>query len=111
MLHADAGSDDIVKGTLALAILRRGLAARVVAQEEDAVGGEGSGLDSEPPRTGDCLDLIRAARDGADRLLPDFLAALTGAGWAPRKRCIFGRVTMRTEWPLLGEEREASERT
>lgn len=111
VLHADAGSDDIVKGTLALAILRRGLAARVVAQEEDAVGGEGSGLDSEPPRTGDCLDLIRAARDGADRLLPDFLAALTGAGWAPRKRYIFGRVTMRTEWPLLGEEREASERT
>ena len=36
----------------------------------------------------------------ADRMFPSFLKSMQVAGWSPPARFMFGRVTMRAEWPL-----------
>jgi hypothetical protein len=89
VLHKDATNLDIVKSTLALALLRRRLA----------------GMDDLPPetlRSRDCMDVIAAAYRDADRLFARFLRDMSKQGWESPARFMFGRVHMRAEWPLSG---------
>mmetsp|Transcript_23624 Transcript_23624/g.68009 ORF Transcript_23624/g.68009 Transcript_23624/m.68009 type:complete len:603 (+) Transcript_23624:247-2055(+) len=95
VLHADATNADIVKSTLALSFLRRSLADSVYTDENgDAV--------VPPLRSQDCMEIIKEARDKTSVAFPKFLKVLSAAGWAPPARYMFGRVTMRAEWPIQG---------
>ena len=95
VLHADATNADIVKSTLALSYLRRSLADSVYTDENgDAI--------VPSLRSRDCMDMIREARDETSVAFPHFLKVLSAAGWAPPARFLFGRVTMRAEWPIQG---------
>lgn len=87
VLHAGATNADIVKSSLALIMLRRKLAA-LVHPDLDAI------------RTRDCYDLIRQSRYEADKLLPRLLKQMANQGWTSPARFMFGRVTMRAEWPI-----------
>jgi len=102
VLHADATNADIVKSTLALAFLRKKLADSVSLDEDGFVV-------PSPATLGDCMGIIRDARNEADVAFPQFLKVLSAAGWAPPARYMFGRVTMRAEWPIQGrpEKRDA----
>ena len=86
VLHTDATNIDIVKSTLALCLLRKALAS---SQYRD--------IDL---RSSDCMELIERAYLEADLMFPSFLKSMQLAGWSPPARFMFGRVTMRAEWPL-----------
>jgi hypothetical protein len=82
VLHANATSVDIVKSTLALAILRHALA--------------------ELPnslRSRDCYPEVRKASELCDKWFPSLLKNMSLRGWAPA-RFMFGQVSMRAVWPL-----------
>ena len=87
VLHAEATNADIVKSSLALILLRRKLVS-LHLDEPDSI------------RTYDCYDIITETRNEADRLLPRLLRQLADQGWTSPARYMFGRVTMRAEWPL-----------
>lgn len=91
VLHEDATNADIVKSTLALAILRRNLAGLT----ENLTGDDILSL-----RSSDCLSLIKTSRDQADVLFVQFLKVLSVRGWATPARFMFGRVSMRAGWPI-----------
>jgi len=88
VLHAEATNAHIVKSTLALMMLRQKLAQSELTSSPDTV------------RSSDCMDLIREACQDADRLFPRLLRKLADKGWTSPARFMFGRVTMRAEWPL-----------
>ena len=95
VLHANATNADIVKSTLALSFLRRSLAESVYTNNDgEAV--------VPTLRSKDCMGMIAEARDKTNIAFPKFLKVLSTAGWAPPARYMFGRVTMRAEWPLKG---------
>ena len=104
VLHADATNRDIVKSSLALAILRRKLGETVPTVEELR------GMDQEElenavetyakRRSRDCMDLVDLSRQRAHQLFGTFLKVLSLRGWATPARFMFGRVTMRAEWPI-----------
>ena len=108
VLHADANNVDIVKSTLALAILRRKLKKRLSSPGDDSSNVANTTQMDEAKllelvrtqRTKDCMDLIREARAETDKLFAPFLKVLSARGWATPARFMFGRVSMRTEWPL-----------
>mmetsp|Transcript_32967 Transcript_32967/g.48369 ORF Transcript_32967/g.48369 Transcript_32967/m.48369 type:complete len:778 (+) Transcript_32967:148-2481(+) len=112
VLHADANNVDIVKSTLALMILRRKLAKRTEERWlawEDKCFDRGEDFDesclseplpSSPLRTSDCLAELRESRQEANTLFSNFLTTLTDSGWLPPARFMFGRVSMRAEWPI-----------
>jgi len=96
VLHADANNADIVKSTLALAILRKKLAETATVSTTAADGREAAPC----RRSRDCMDLIRESRSEADKSFPRFLNVLGSRGWATPARFMFGRVSMRAEWPI-----------
>lgn len=122
VLHSDASNSDIVKSTLALAILRRKLAKSVDdLPTKEGVNGEVNGQVNgdvnkleciehfdknklaeivKTRRSRDCFDLLRESREETDRLYGPFLKVLLAKGWATPARFMFGRVSMRTEWPI-----------
>lgn len=110
VLHADANNADIVKSTLALSILRNKLADRINKQHNDEriqVNGAKDNIDEDKllefvraQRSRDCMDLIRESRQETDKLFGPFLKVLSARGWATPSRFMFGRVSMRTEWPI-----------
>jgi hypothetical protein len=85
VLHADATNVDIVKSTLALSLLRQSM-----AQKDPKY----------PWRSRDCMSDIQRACQDADQWFPLLLRSMSVQGWAPPARFMFGRVTMRAEWPL-----------
>eukprot|EP00559_Dactyliosolen_fragilissimus_P000931 CAMPEP_0184856384 /NCGR_PEP_ID=MMETSP0580-20130426/1572_1 /TAXON_ID=1118495 /ORGANISM="Dactyliosolen fragilissimus" /LENGTH=670 /DNA_ID=CAMNT_0027351385 /DNA_START=274 /DNA_END=2286 /DNA_ORIENTATION=+ len=102
VLHADANNADIVKSTLALAILRSKLA--ILEEEENKESQHAQNAQQQPQSQGrrsrDCMHLIQESRDRADKLFPDFLNLLAMKKWATPSRFMFGRVTMRAEWEI-----------
>ena len=113
VLHADANNADIVKSTLALAVLRRKLSDRVpeindiVGEEKKHMNGSNNQIDEEKlqeliqsQRSQDCMDLIRESKEETDKLFAPFLKVLSAKDWATPARFMFGRVSMRTEWPI-----------
>lgn len=86
VLHAEATNLDIVKSTLALVLLREKMA--------------NSHFDPETVRTYDSLDFIRDAMREADVLFPILTRLMYKTGWESPVRFMFGRVTMRADWPL-----------
>lgn len=118
VLHADANNADIVKSTLALAILRRKLADAVPSDEffsslysndYNIYGNDDANRFDEKAivdliktqRSKDCMNLIRESRLETDLLFGPFLKVLSAKGWATPSRFMFGRVSMRTEWPIM----------
>jgi len=87
VLHEDANNKDIVKSTLALTLLRRKLA-------------NADHLDPDRMRTGDTMQLIREAYFEADRIFSLLMRELNRNGWESPARFMFGRVSMRADWPL-----------
>ena len=86
VLHTNATNVDIVKSTLALCLLRTSLKT--------------TGIQDGSLRTSECQNLVKHAYEQADDLFPSLLKSMQLAGWAPPARFMFGRVTMRAEWPL-----------
>eukprot|EP00544_Gedaniella_sp_CCMP2646_P002428 CAMPEP_0202506210 /NCGR_PEP_ID=MMETSP1361-20130828/49597_1 /ASSEMBLY_ACC=CAM_ASM_000849 /TAXON_ID=210615 /ORGANISM="Staurosira complex sp., Strain CCMP2646" /LENGTH=238 /DNA_ID=CAMNT_0049140149 /DNA_START=60 /DNA_END=777 /DNA_ORIENTATION=- len=86
VLHSNATNVDIVKSTLALCLLRKSLV------QNDSIHGI--------LRTSECMGLLKECYQQADDMFPSFLKSMQRAGWAPPARFMFGRVTMRAEWPL-----------
>uniref|UniRef100_A0A7S2RM30 DUF647 domain-containing protein n=1 Tax=Eucampia antarctica TaxID=49252 RepID=A0A7S2RM30_9STRA len=90
VLHADANNADIVKSTLALAILRQKLASNA------------SSISSSTPlhelRSSDCIEMLDESREMANRIFPHFLKALHNKGWETPARFMFGRVRRRAIW-------------
>lgn len=82
VLHANATSVDIVKSTLALAILRDSLADL-----------------PHSVRSRDCYPEILQASALCDKWFPSLLKNMSLRGWAPA-RFMFGQVSMRAVWPL-----------
>ena len=52
-------------------------------------------------RSRDCMNLIRESRSETVQLFGPFLKVLSAKGWATPARFMFGRVSMRTEWPIM----------
>jgi len=109
VLHADANNADIVKSTLALAILRRKLSESVPSIEELRAldNCEENAIDEmlmtySSRRSRDVMDVIRLSREQGDQLFKTFLKVLSVRGWATPARFMFGRVSMRAEWPIQG---------
>jgi hypothetical protein len=108
VLHADANNGDIVKSTLALATLRRKLAKEVpsISSYSSEVNGDfdkkAMAKIDHTLRSRDCMHLIRETRVETDKLFGPFLKVLAVKGWATPARFMFGRVSMRTEWPIKG---------
>lgn len=86
VLHSNATNVDIVKSTLALCLLRKSLV------QNDSIHGI--------LRSSECMGLLKECYQQADDVFPSFLKSMQRAGWAPPARFMFGRVTMRAEWPL-----------
>lgn len=105
VLHVDAKNSDIVKSTLALAILRRKLGESIPTSSEleDIVQ---RGEDSVEEliemygnrRCRDCMDELRLSQQLADQLFGTFLKVLSVRNWATPARFMFGRVSLRAEW-------------
>lgn len=91
VLHKDATNVDIVKSTLALSLLRQAL-----SQQQE----EGDDNNDEDLRTRKVIPMISEAYRKADELFPALLKSMSVAGWAAPARFMFGRVTMRADWPL-----------
>lgn len=88
VLHVEATNADIVKSSLALMLLRQKLSQLEVSAPDQI-------------RSSDCLELLRESCQDADRLLPRLLRQLRDQGWTSPARFMFGRVTMRADWPIL----------
>lgn len=91
VLHADANNADIVKSTVALAILRRKLAdyASTVSSSKTKL---------QELRSSDCLTMISESREIANHLFPQFLKAIHDKNWETPSRFMFGRVRKRAVW-------------
>jgi hypothetical protein len=100
VLHATASNLDIVKGTLALAALRRDLGREC----EEGMGGEGCQI-VENRRTADSVGLIRKAKEEADERFGEFVEEMEREGWDMNK-FMFGTVSMRNVWPREIKEDE-----
>lgn len=94
VLHKDATNMDIVKSTLALGILRSCLASS--SSSSSAASSSSTTL-----RTGECLDTLAFVKATADEWFPRFLKTLQKRGWATPARFMFGKVTMRADWPVV----------
>lgn len=94
VLHSDATNVDIVKATLALTILRQSLQSREKSQEL--------------PRSRDCWEEIQTAASLSNEWFPLILRFMSKKGWARPAKFMFGRVTMRAQWPLLGSSNTTS---
>jgi hypothetical protein len=90
VLHTDATNVDIVKSTLALSLLRQALVVQQNSTEEQ----------KHEMRSLDYMTVIQSCYQNANRLFPFLLKSMAVAGWAPPARFMFGRVTMRADWPL-----------
>ena len=108
VLHVDANNADIVKSTLALAILRRKLSQSVPTVEElnDMTIGDNDDETLEKVvetyrnrRSSDCMELIKSTRNEVNETFGLFLKVLSVRGWTTPARSMFGRVTMRADWP------------
>ncbi|CAB9510623.1 Chromosome 16 open reading frame 58 (Partial), partial [Seminavis robusta] len=89
VLHTEATNADIVKSSLALLLLRKKLSLLGDVPGPDEI------------RSRDCLDLIDESCQQADRLLPKLLRQMQIKGWTSPARFMFGRVTMRADWPII----------
>ncbi|CAB9530357.1 Protein root UVB sensitive [Seminavis robusta] len=89
VLHTEATNADIVKSSLALLLLRKKLSLLGDVPDPDEI------------RSRDCLDLIDESCQQADRLLPKLLRQMQIKGWTSPARFMFGRVTMRADWPII----------
>lgn len=105
VLHADANNKDIVKSTLALAILRRKLGDTVPSIEdlEKMQLCKADDLNEfitlqRQRRSGDCIDMLQVTKEQTQNLFGTFLKVLSVRGWATPARFMFGRVSMRAEW-------------
>jgi hypothetical protein len=102
VLHAEATNADIVKGVLSLFVLRRKLANNLPfiesAKSQDSAKKQRDLVRSR--RSCDCMALIEEAKKEADSLYPLFLSVSESKGWAQPAKFMFGRVTMRADWPL-----------
>jgi Vitamin B6 photo-protection and homoeostasis len=87
VLHSDATNADMVRSTLALALLRRKLLLQ--------------SLDPDLVRSSDCYNLIEASIREANTIFPLLNRQISKRGWESPSRYMFGRVKMRAEWPLL----------
>ena len=102
VLHEEAGNVDIVKGTLALALLRRRLEED--NDESSSSKEDPSENDVSPPsllRTRNCLSQIEESYRLADKVFARYLRVLSKEGWESPARFMFGRVHMRADWPLV----------
>ncbi|GFH62135.1 hypothetical protein CTEN210_18611 [Chaetoceros tenuissimus] len=105
VLHADANNKDIVKSTLAIAILRRKL-GDTVPSINDLEKMQVCNVDSlkefitsqRQRRSGDCIDMLQMTKQQTQNLFGTFLKVLSVKGWATPARFMFGRVSMRAEW-------------
>jgi len=109
VLHVDATNSDIVKSTLALAILRRKLSDSIPSIEElEGVIEKEDGLSPDAVeeliekygnrRSKDCMDLVQSSQELANQLFGTFLKVLSVKQWATPARFMFGRVSLRAEW-------------
>lgn len=89
VLHSSATNSDIVKGTLALLLLRRKLAS--IADRL---------IDIEKIRTSDVMDLIEESVEESDVMFDLLLRKMNEQGWESPTKLIFARVNMRADWPL-----------
>ncbi|KAL9190253.1 hypothetical protein ACHAXT_007464 [Thalassiosira profunda] len=94
VLHADANNLDILKGALALVILRKKLVKKMQSLPPSS--------DDEPIvlRSRDYMDILRESRTEATEIFPEFLRELTKQGWRPPLRSMLGRVSARAEWKI-----------
>jgi Vitamin B6 photo-protection and homoeostasis len=92
VLHTDATNTDIVRGTLALVLLRRKLVQASIPNQDT--------FNPLTVRTLDCFDLVAESCQEMSLLYGGFLRLLTKQGWEPPTRFMLGRVHMRAEWPL-----------
>ena len=89
ILHVDATNSDIVKSTIALAILRHKL--REKAEEQQL-------LSTTNFRSSNCMELINESQSIATKLFPRFVTAVQKKGWETPTRFMFGRVRRRAVW-------------
>lgn len=105
VLHVDATNADIVKSTLALAILRRKLSEAIPTIEElEAIIERREDSVEEliemygNRRSRDCMEEVTISQQHADQLFGTFLKVLSVRKWATPARFMFGRVSLRAEW-------------
>ena len=96
VLHKDATNMDIVKSTLAIGILRQCLSKQYSSQNNNM-----DAATSTIIRTKDCIAMLQLAKDISDEWFPRFLKTLQSRGWATPTRYMFGKVTMRADWPIV----------
>lgn len=105
VLHKDASNTDIVKSTLALGVLRHCLSLHYNDKDTTITSvEERKSAATVPPnfeiRTEDCLEMLQFVKHITDAWFPRFLKSLQSRGWATPARYMFGKVTMRADWPI-----------
>ena len=101
VLHKDATNMDIVKSTLALGILRQCLSHQNQLELDNYKKGKSNKYTfKDQIRTQDFLPMLELAKVNADEWFPRFLKTLQSRGWATPARYMFGKVTMRADWPI-----------
>lgn len=108
ILHKDATNMDIVKSTLAIGVLRRSLYKQYHEKNEND---KFSSNTIPVMRTQDYLPLLQLSKVIADEWFLRFLKILQVRGWATPAKYMFGKVTIRADWPISESNGKRSKNT
>merc|ERR1712071_610006 len=108
ILHKDATNMDIVKSTLAIGVLRRSLYKQYHKKNEND---KFSSNTIPVMRTQDYLPLLQLSKVIADEWFLRFLKILQVRGWATPAKYMFGKVTIRADWPISESNGKRSKNT
>ena len=97
VLHTDAKNIDIVKSTLALALLRSKLKKRYPS---------GVGQEKTVIRSSTCFDLLKVVKEETNVLFPKLLKMLQQQGWNKPAKNVFGSSSIRADWTISNNKEQ-----
>ena len=92
VLHTEAKNIDIVKSTLALALLRSKLKKRYPDASNDTI-----------IRSSACFDLLKEIKIESNMLFPKLLSMLQKQGWNTPAKNMFGSSSVRADWTIFDD--------
>jgi len=99
VLHTEAQNIDIVKSTLALALLRKKLVQRYSSTTEQQ--NNASSIDI---RSSSCFDLLKQTKQETNQFFPKLLNMLQQRGWNTPAKNMFGSSSIRADWVIFDSD-------
>jgi len=96
VLHTEAKNIDIVKSTLALALLRSKLIKRYSDSPKTVI------------RTNACFDLLQEIKNESNELFPKLLSMLLQRGWNTPAKNMFGSSSIRADWTIYTDKKKVT---